>query len=194
MALGPAAGVAAGAYAVGALVGGLLNRKDDDDEPKEAPLPQLHKGTEQAQLVATLDKYVQDLRALRAGPKPDSVVDPSIEALVATENAYPAAVRVAAAIDGLDVALSRSAAPTGNQQVREAVQRMADRRQALLEKLRGTVDEVAEVYTKLLETTATISSLDVGEGATEEVEKVNASLDSLRTILAELETQSKRPN
>ena len=71
---------------------------------------------------------------------------------------------------------------------------MADRRQALLEKLRGTVDEVAEVYTKLLETTATISSLDVGEGATEEVEKVNASLDSLRTILAELETQSKRPN
>ena len=194
MALGPAAGVAAGAYAVGALVGGLLNRKDDDDEVKEPPLPQLHKGTEQAQLVATLDKYVQDLRALRAGPKPDSVVDPSIEALVATENAYPAAVRVAAAIDGLDVALSRSAAPTGNQQVREAVQRMADRRQALLEKLRGTVDEVAEVYTKLLETTATISSLDVGEGATEEVEKVNASLDSLRTILAELETQSKRPN
>lgn len=194
VALGPAAGVAVGAYAIGALVGGLIKRKDDDESVNEQALPQLHKGTEQAQLVATLDKYVTDLRMLRAGPMPDAVVDPSIEALVATENAYPAAVRVAAAVDGLDVALSRSATPTGNQQVREAVQRMADRRMALLNKLRGTVDEVAEVYTKLLETSATVSALDVGAGATEEVEKVNTSLDSLRNILAELEVQSKKPN
>jgi hypothetical protein len=193
VALGPAAAVAGGMYAVGALVGGLMKDKDDE-AAKEPPLPQLHRGTEQAQLVDNLTKYVADLRALREGPKPDAVVDPSIEALVATENAFGTAVRVAAAVDGLDVALARSGAATGNQQVREAVQRMADRRGALLGKLRGTVDEVAEVYTKLLEMSATVSSLDVGVGATDEVEKVNNSLDSLRSSLAELEAQAQRPS
>ena len=193
VAAGPAVGVAAGMLAVGALIGGLMKDKEEEGVAKEPPLPELHKGTEQAQLVATLNQYLHDLRTLREGPKPDAVVDPSIEALVATENAYGAAHRVAAAIDGLDTAIYRSGPPTLNQQVRDAVQRMIDRRTALLGKLRGTVDEVAEVYTKLLEMSATVSSLDVGIGATAEVEKVNASLDSLRTSLAELESQAKRP-
>ena len=39
--------------------------------------------------------------------------------------------------------------PSNSTEVREAVQRMANRRAALLEKLRSMVDEVAEVYTKL---------------------------------------------
>lgn len=192
VAAGPAVGVAAGMLAVGALIGGLMKDKHEE-AAKEPPLPELHRGTEQAQLVATLIQYLHDLRTFREGPKPDAVVDPSIEALVATENAYGAAHRVAAAIDGLDTAIYRSRPTTQNQQVREAVQRMIDRRSALLDKLRGTVDEVAEVYTKLLEMSATVSSLDVGVGATAEVEKVNASLDSLRTSLAELESQARRP-
>lgn len=192
VAAGPAVGVAAGMLAVGALIGGLMKDKDEE-AAKEPPLPGLQRGTEQAQLVATLIQYLHDLRTFREGPKPDAVVDPSIEALVATENAYGAAHRVAAAIDGLDTAIYRSGPTTQNQQVREAVQRMIDRRSALLDKLRGTVDEVAEVYTKLLEMSATVSSLDVGVGATAEVEKVNTSLDSLRTSLAELESQARRP-
>lgn len=192
VAAGPAVGVAAGMLAVGALIGGLMKDKDEE-AAKEPPLPELQRGTEQAQLVATLIQYLHDLRTFREGPKPDAVVDPSIEALVATENAYGAAHRVAAAIDGLDTAIYRSRPTTQNQQVREAVQRMIDRRSALLDKLRGTVDEVAEVYTKLLEMSATVSSLDVGVGATAEVEKVNTSLDSLRTSLAELESQARRP-
>ncbi len=193
VAAGPAVAVAGGMYAVGALVGGLLQPKEADSGSGDLPLPELLRGTEQAQLVENLSRYVDDLRTLRAGPKPDAVVDPSIEALVAAENTFGAAARVAAAIDGLDIALARSGQPSPNVQVREAVQRMADRRAALLAQLRGTVDEVAEVYTKLLELSATVSSLDVGVGATDEVEKVNSSLDSLRHTLAELEAQARRP-
>jgi len=183
-------GIAAGAYAVGAIVGGLLKGKDEEESEKEQ-LPELHRGTEQAKLVENLDRFINDLRRLRTGPKPDAVVDPSIEALVATEAAYPNAVRVAAAIDGLDVALSRAGGPSNNQEVRASVQRMADRRVALLEKLQLTVDEVAEVYTKLLEMSAAVSSMDLTIGATKDVETVNASLDSLRTSLADLETQAR---
>jgi len=188
----PAVAIAAGAYGIGAVVGGLFNR-DDEDRPRELALPEIRKGTEQAQLVDLLDRYIRDLRTLRSGPKPDAVVDPSIEALVAAESGYGTAVRVAAAVDGLDTALTRSTStPSNSTEVREAVQRMANRRAALLEKLRGMVDEVAEVYTKLLEMSAAVSSLDVTMGATEDVEKVNSSLDSLRHTLADLETQADK--
>ena len=189
VAAAPAVGIAVGAYAVGAVVGGLLKR--DDEEESAEKLPELHRGTEQAKLVEHLDRYISDLRNLRKGPKPDAVVDPSIEALVATENAYPNAVRVAAAIDGLDIALSRTGGINATQEVRASVQRMADRRKALLDKLRGTLDEVAEVYTKLLEMSAAVSTMDLQIGETQDVERVNASLDSLRTTLAELETQAR---
>jgi hypothetical protein len=186
---GAAVGVALGAYAVGALVGGLLG-KDDDEPSAAAHLPALHQGTEQEALVANLGRYIEDLRALREAHQPEVVVDPAIEALVATEHAHGTAVRVAAAIDGLDVALARSGGPSSSGEVRDAVRRMEARRTALLDKLRGTVDEVAEVYTKLLEMSAAVSALDVDAGATEEVAKVNDSLDTLRQSLSELEAQA----
>jgi hypothetical protein len=189
VAAGPAAGVALGAYGVGAVVGGLL-AKDDQDSAADEHLPTLHRGTEQEALVVNLGRYVEDLRTLRASHQPDVVVDPAIEAVVATEHAHRTAVRVAAAVDGLDVALSRSGGPSGSGEVRDAVRRMEVRRTALLGKLRGTVDEVAEVYTKLLEMSAAVSALDVDAGATEEVAKVNDSLDTLRQSLSELEAQA----
>ncbi len=68
---------------------------------------------------------------------------------------------------------------------------MAARRQGLLDRLRGTVDGVAEVYTRLLEMSATVSSLDVGDQALGEVEAVSASLDSLRTSLVALESERR---
>jgi len=188
VAAGPAVGVAIGAYGVGALVGGLLAKDDRNSSAEE--LPSLRPGTEQAALVENLGRYVQDLRSFRESHQPDAVVDPAIEALVATEHASATAVRVAAAVDGLDVALSRSGGPSGSGDVREAVRRMQARRAALLDQLRGTVDEVAEVYTKLLEMSAAVSSLDVDAGATEEVAKVNDSLDTLRQSLTELEAQA----
>lgn len=198
VAAGPAIAVGAAAYGVGALVGGLTKERAPEENPyalppeRELALPTLIPGTEQERLVTNLVRYVEDLRTLRQSDQPDPVVDPSIEALVAAENAYGTAVRVAAAVDGLDIAISRSG-PPGNQQVREAVQRMTDRRAALLIKLNATVDEIAEVYTKLLEMSATVSSLDLGVGATEEVAKVNDSLDHLRQSLAELEDQARGP-
>jgi hypothetical protein len=188
--LGPwALAIAGGMYAAGAVVGGAMNDREEA-QTKEPALPELRPGTEQAELVDNLRRYIGDLRTVREGPQPDALVDTSIEALVAAQNAFGTAVRVAAAVDGLDLALSRSGGPGGNQQVREAVQRMANRRGALLDKLRGTVDEVAEVYTELLELSAAVSSLDVGAGAGDEFARVNSSLDSLRTTLAELEAQA----
>jgi hypothetical protein len=195
--LGPVGiAVAAGMFVAGTVVGGLM-RGDDDEAAADLPLPDITKGTEQATLVANLSSYVSNLQTMRNQPKPDAVVDPTIEALVAAQNAYGTAVRVAAAVDGLDDALRRSAPAGlpggGRAEVSDAIRRMAERRQALLAKLHGTVDEVAEVYTKLLEMSATVQALDVGAGATDEVEKVNASLDTLRTSLADLEDQARKP-
>lgn len=178
--------VAAGMYAAGVAIGGLIGRSD---KPGEAQLPRLAKGTNQAKMVSVLEHYVTELGRLRGGPLPDEIVDAAIEARVSAESAQLAALRVAGAVDGLDSALSRVGPVSGSKEVRASVQRMTDRRKALLGRLQGIVDEVAEVYTKLLETSATLSSLDVGHDARSEVEQVNASLDSLRQSLAELDRQ-----
>lgn len=183
-------------WVVGLLVGVLRGREDDGSlpEPKE-PRIELVRGTEQAGLVETLTAYVADLRRLRESPLPTGVVDPAIAALVAAEGAQRTARRVAAAVDGLDTALARSSRGphvSSAAGVRDAVTRMQDRRASLLARLHGTVDGVAEVYTKLLETSATVSALDVGDGALTEIDSVNTSLDSLRTSLAELEADPLR--
>lgn len=187
MAAVPAVAIGAGMYGIGVAVGGLFGGRGDQDT--QLALPTLVGGTAQAKLVADLGAYIADLRALREGPKPDAVDDPAIEALVAAENAHGTAVRVAAAIDGLDSALERTGPPAGNSEARASVQRMIDRRVALLARLQATIDEVAEVYTKLLEMSATLGSLDVDQSTDAEVEKVNASLDALRHSLAELQRQ-----
>lgn len=185
--------IGAGMFGVGAVVGALVRDEDDgvpsyDDDPEVTV--ELRRGTEQAALVETLAAYVADLRELRSTTLPPSVVDPAIQGLVAAEGAQRTALRVAAAVDGLDTALQRSHRGPG-QGVREAVARMAARRQGLLDRLRGTVDGVAEVYTRLLEMSATVSSLDVGDQALGEVEAVSASLDSLRTSLVALESERR---
>ncbi len=185
--------IAAGMWGIGAAVGAALNREDESpyalEEEKQPKIP-LRSGTEQAKAVEALAAYVKDLRTLRGSGLPEGVVDSAIAALVAAEGAQLTARRVAAAIDGLDTALERSRGGPG-QGVREAVVRMGQRRQALMGTLHATVDGVAEVYTKLLETSATVSSLDVGDDALTEVASVNASLDALRSSLAELESADR---
>ena len=169
-------------------------------EPKpDDGLPELHKGTQQARLTEALEGYLSDLRQMRGTKLPDSVTDSAIEALVATDGAHAAALRVAVAADKLDEAIARSeriagsggvAVPSG---VRDSIQRMGERRAGLLAKLDKAVSEVAEVYTKLLELTATVDTMDVGGPQLTEVETVNTSLDSLRTAFAELERDASRP-
>lgn len=198
VAAGPAvavgAGVAAAMWGVGAVVGAL--RGDGQEEWGEESPPgavKLRLGTPQAAMVATLHGYVRDLRELRESPLPDSVLDQAIAGLVAAEGAEDTAVQVAAAVDGLDDALRRSQRPPGQEPrggALAAVQRMAERRHALLTKLEHSIDNVAEVYTELLELRASVASLDIGEGS-DELTQVSTSLDQLRTSLAELEQERR---
>jgi len=186
--------VVGGAAAAG--VAALTNR----DEPEEPGL-ELMPGTVQARLVDTLEGYLGDLATLRASRLPDTITDSAIEALVATGGAHISATRTAVAVDRLDAALARgqavasqsgpSGAPSG---VTESIRRMGARRDALLGRLDAAVAEVAEVYTKLLELSATLDAPLDSEGAqVSEVETVNASLDALRNSFAELERDAAGP-
>ena len=159
----------------------------------------IEKGTEQAQLVASLEGTVAGLRRLRYSELPDVLHNSAIESLVAAEGTRDVARRVAAAVDGLDDALVRAQddlqlgdqAPGGP--VAAVVGRMKDRRQALLSRLRDTVAGVQEVYAKLLELSATADLASLGDPhAPGGVADVSESLDSLRAALTELDADARR--
>lgn len=187
-------GMLGGAAAAAAALRGT--RSSGEDEAGKAP--ELARGTAQAAMVDALRGYLADLATLRSSRLPDPVTDSAIEALVATDGAHAQAVRVAAAVDKLDEALYRgravAAGPSGSGEgVRASIDRMQARRQALLRKLDTAVADVAEVYTKLLELSATVDTLDVAGPDVTEVDAVNASLDGLRSAFAELEQDAARP-
>lgn len=196
-AVGIGLGVAAAMWGVGAVVGALRGEGTEsweDAEPEPGAVP-LRPGTAQAEMVRSLRGYLHDLRELRASPLPDSVLDQAIAALVAAEGAEETATQVAVAVDGLDDALQRSRRSPGREPrggALAAVQRMAERRHALLTKLESSVDRVAEVYTELLELRANVTALDVGAaGGDDELAQVSVSLDQLRGSLAELEQERR---
>jgi len=176
---GGAAAIGFGMLGVAATTAAVM-KGGGETEPDDRR-PELRKGTPQQRMAEALEGYLGDLRELRGSKLPDSVTDSAIEALVATDGAHAAAVRVAVAVDKLDDAIERSqriagagsvAVPSG---VRDSLKRMEERRQGLLGKLDTAVSQVAEVYTKLLELSATVDSLD-----------------SLRTAFAELERDAGR--
>lgn len=194
------AAIGFGMLGVAGVVGAFTRGDGSSDEitATDQKLPELVRGTPQARMVEALRGYLGDLKALRESALPASVTDSAIEALVATDGAHAAAVRVAVAVDKLDDAIERSqriagaggaAVPSG---VRDSLQRMGVRRQGLLGKLDTAVSHVAEVYTKLLELSATVDTLDVGGSQLNDVQLVNDSLDSLRTAFAELEQDAGR--
>jgi hypothetical protein len=194
---GPAAGIGVGIAAVmwgaGAVAGALSGKDEDAWDEEQVEQIGLRPGTAQAEMVGTIHGYVTDLQELRGSPLQASVMDQAIAAMVAAQGAEQTALKVAAAVDGLDDALRQSRRPPG-QELRggalAAMQRMAERRNALLTKLQHSVDGVAEVYTKLLEMRANVAALDVGDG-TDEVTAVNDSLDALRGSLVELEDERR---
>lgn len=200
---------AGGAWAVGipvleaGLVGGtmlasgaLLTALSGKKAP-QAPA-RLKAGSEQAKAVRALDGYLEDLRGLQARTLPDAVTSSAIEALVAADGARAVALQVAQAIGGLDQAIARGrevASSRGTTGALSAVSRMVARRDALLTKLNRNVDEVAEVYTRLLELSATVGTMGLGENGTADVEGVNASMESLSQAFAELSDELVRdPN
>lgn len=147
-------------------------------------------GTPQRDQLRSLDEYVERLRELRSSPLAEDITSTVIEALSAAESSRESAVRKVAAIDALDSALalalprgsSRSATPAG---VSSSVTRMAQRRTEMLDRLCVAVDQVAEVYAKILELATSVDSTHLG--GYDPVAEVSASLDNLRGAMAELE-------
>ena len=191
--------LAAGAVAVVCLVVGAVTKVlvGDVDPPQRAALAGPARGTEAAHLMQALDEYLADLRALRESETPDVVTDATVEALVAARDARDNAAKAAAAVQALESALDRSQAVHARARIRargdgvdQAEARMRARRDQLLASLDRAVAEIAEVYTKLLELTAT-ASLDTSETLAGSVGEVSTSLDSLRAALGELEGSTR---
>lgn len=166
-----------------------------DDEPEKI-LTSTRAGSPQAGLIDTLNGYLNDLAKLRHSELPDAIQNSAIDALVAADGASAQAGRVASAIDRLDDAIARSGKVADQMKSDRAVgvwaslDRMKERREALLTRLDGAVADVAEVYTKLIELSATADTLIVGSKGVSEIEEVNNSLDQLRTAFTELENDT----
>ncbi len=165
------------------------------DPVAESPsLPPLRPGTVQANLVATLQGYRADLDQLQQTQMAPAVGVSALQAVEAARSAESVANRVARAVDAVDDAVYRAEGVARQMpqsgEVRASVQRMVDRRHALLTKLNAAVDEVGEVYAKLLELSTTANLVGVETDGVSEAAQVNDSLDAIRGVFAELEADA----
>lgn len=184
--------------ATGVVVNSFVKSSGEDVSwgRERDPAPSLRLGTPQAGLIQSLQGYLADLSKLRHSDIPDAIQNSAIDALVAADGASAQAGRVAEAIDRLDDAIARSGKVADQMTsdradgVRASLDRMKQRREALLSRLDTAVADVAEVYTKLIELSATADTMIVGSHGVSEIEQVNASLDQLRTAFAELENDT----
>ena len=184
--------VGAGMLGVAAVVGGAM-RGDAGDSAEPEPRP-LRPGTVQAQLVSTLRGYRTDLEQLQSTALAPAVGVSAVQAVEAARNAESVANRVARAVDAVDEAVGRAEGVARQMprsgEVRASVQRMLDRRHDLLTKLTNAVDEVGEVYAKLLELSTTANLVGVQTDGVTEAAQVNDSLDAIRGVFAELEADA----
>jgi hypothetical protein len=189
--VGAAGLVGVGMLGVAAVVGGAVR---GDGRPSEPEPPPLRPGTIQAQLVSTLHGYRTDLDQLQQGNLAPAVAISAVQAVEAAHNAENVANRVARAVDAVDDAVTRAEGVARQMprsgEVRASVQRMLQRRNGLLEKLTEAVDEVGEVYAKLLELSTTASLVGVDTDGTSEAAQVSDSLDAIRGVFAELEADA----
>jgi len=118
----------------------------------------------------------------------------AVQAVEAARNADSVANRVARAVDAVDDAVGRAEGVARQMprsgEVRASVQRMLERRHDLLTKLTNAVDEVGEVYAKLLELSTTANLVGVQTDGVTEAAQVNDSLDAIRGVFAELEADA----
>ena len=180
------AGVGVGMLGVAAVAAGALSRDRSPAEDIE-----LVRGTTQRALVDELDGYRKDLADLQRSNLPAALHGSASDAVTAADNAAAVALRVAAAVDGLDRALGRAGTVArkmpGSGEVRGSIERMLGRRQQLLGKLTAAVNGIGEVYTGLLEVSTTAALAGMGTDGLDEVNRVNDSLDALRGAFEELE-------
>jgi hypothetical protein len=188
--LGAVGLVGVGMLGVAAAVGGAV-RGGQDAGPEEAPLKP---GTHQAHLVATLSGYRGDLEELQRRSLAPAVAISAEQAVEAARNAERTANRVARAVDAVDDAVGRAEDVARRMprsgEVRASVGRMLDRRRALLGKLNAAVEEVGELYAKLLELSTTAQLAGVDTDASSEAGQVNDALDAIRGAFDELEADA----
>lgn len=183
---------AAGAMFGAALVVSALTRPLD--ETPGLPRP----GSRQRELVNLLDAHVHALRGLRNNPLPDVVQTKADDALAAADAARPSVLQVAAAVDALDEAISAAGKVEGRgefatESITKAVGRLCSRRAKLLDRLTAAVDEVATVYTGLLELGVTARTIDVLQDGIDdgtELSTVHDAVTLLRMTFAELESEA----
>ncbi|WP_420121680.1 hypothetical protein [Nakamurella sp.] len=189
--VGAAGLVGVGMLGVAAAVGGAVRRDGTDPEP--APL---RPGTVQADMLQTLQGYRADLSRLTAAPQAPAVGATAREAADAAAEAERVARSVALAVDAVDDALVRARGVAqqlpGSADVQATVQRIGERRGQLLTKLHDAVGEVGELYARLLELSTTAGLLGVDTDAGSRAADVNDSLDAIRVVFAELETDASR--
>lgn len=186
--------VGVGMLGVAAAVGGAVRGGDGAGAPDDAPL---RPGTHQAQLVGTLHGYRSDLEQLQRGSLAPAVSVSAEQAVDAARGAERTANRVARALDAVDDAVARAEDVARKMprsgEVRASVGRMLERRRDLLGKLNAAVDEVGELYAKLLElgTTAQLSGVDMDAStATSVTAQVNDQVDAIRGAFDELEADA----
>jgi len=189
--VGAAGLVGAGMLGVVAAVSGTVGTNDSTGDSSGTAGQPLRPGTAQAILVGTLRGYRFDLDALRESRVAPAVVAIAGHAAEAARNAETVANRVARAIDAVDDAVARAGRVAQQMPrsvpVKDSVERMRQRRALLLTKLTVAVDEVGEVYAKLLELSTTAELLGVPTQETSAAAQLGDSLDAIRAAFTELE-------
>jgi hypothetical protein len=180
-------GVAAAVNAGPALLRGRAAELDTGVRPA-----QLLRGTQQAEIVGQITATLTRIRDLRDAPGvADSVKDSAAQAVVAAKSALDTANTVATAVDQIDAAIRdlQNVRTSGPSQ-----QRLNARRGVMLERLNRTLAGVLDVYSKLVETNATVNTSSIVEaGDQEQLTQIGASLDDLRLIVGELEKDTGHP-
>ena len=187
--VGAAGVVGAGMFGVATVVGVVRGRTNDLESPDPAPRP-LRAGTVQANLVNTVHDYRVSLELLQQPRPVQAVAAAGVQAAEAARTAETVANRVARALDAIDDAVTRAdriaRQMAGPAQVQESVQRMNLHRRDLLTGLTTAVDEIGEVYTKLLELSTTTDLLGMHTDEFTEATQVSRSLDVIRGVFADL--------
>jgi len=177
-------------FGVATVVGVVRGRTNDLESPDPAPRP-LRAGTVQANLVNTVHDYRVSLELLQQPRPVQAVAAAGVQAAEAARTAETVANRVARALDAIDDAVTRAdriaRQMAGPAQVQESVQRMNLHRRDLLTGLTTAVDEIGEVYTKLLELSTTTDLLGMHTDEFTEATQVSRSLDVIRGVFADLD-------
>jgi len=161
-------------------------------------LPARAVDSRQDQLLAAIESTVARLQEFCAGDLVPAVRPQAEEATTVATSALATARTVARAADQLDEA-ARQLTEVGRHGDGDqgAAGRLRRRRDALVQRLSSTSDQLLDVYGNLVETNATLATStlgtgDVAAGDAEALAGVSRSLDDLRVIASELEASGRQ--